>query len=371
MRNKSIIIYFVIARLILFLSLPVTGLRAYGDLWNFFGIAGLGRPFVNHWVEFPPIFPLINRGLYLLVGGRQHVYDYGFALLMTLVQGFNLYLFSRIAAERFPKNQTRKRVEIYIALMLGIFYGWTYFDPLAVMALLSSVFLIAKKRDDLAGVMMYSCSSLFIKQALKVTLLALAIVLLVWGGLFLTSPEMTKASLLSQVNKGSWESVWALLDGNIRTGNFGADIDRTDPKTAYLSPGNPPLISPWLTLLVLGGFGGWVFLKTDRDQGDQALPFIGLTMVIYFLWSPGYSPQWILYLLPFVFLTLSYRRSILIGLTLVLVHLLEWPLLLSRGLFHGLYLTVMLRTFLFVLLGGVFYQHLKKSRPIRGEIPGD
>jgi hypothetical protein len=44
------------------------------------------------------------------------------------------------------------------------------------------------------------------------------------------------------------------------------------------------------------------------------------------------------------------RRSVLFILVLSFVNLAEWPVLLSRGLNQWLYLTVLLRTGLFVLL---------------------
>jgi hypothetical protein len=59
----------------------------------------------------------------------------------------------------------------------------------------------------------------------------------------------------------------------------------------------------------------------------------------------------VLYFLPFILLLLPERRAVLITLLFVLISLLEWPLLLSRGMFWGLYLTVPLRTLLIALLG--------------------
>ena len=43
---------------------------------------------------------------------------------------------------------------------------------------------------------------------------------------------------------------------------------------------------------------------------------------------------------------------------LILINLLEWPLLLSRGMFWGLYLTVPLRTALIALLGYDYWRRL-------------
>jgi hypothetical protein len=48
---------------------------------------------------------------------------------------------------------------------------------------------------------------------------------------------------------------------------------------------------------------------------------------------------------------------------LVLVNLLEWPVLLSRGLFWGLWLTVPLRAVLHLLVAAMFWQVVRISQP--------
>src|SRR4030067_3701650 len=70
------------------------------------------------------------------------------------------------------------------------------------------------------------------KRALLASASALAVILFVLGGLYLVAPDMTTASLRSQLSKGSWETVWALVDGNLGTGNFGPESERADPHLA-------------------------------------------------------------------------------------------------------------------------------------------
>jgi hypothetical protein len=55
-------------------------------------------------------------------------------------------------------------------------------------------------------------------------------------------------------------------------------------------------------------------------------------------------------LIPFVLLALPLRRALLYILALSFINLAEWPVLLSRGMNQWLYLTVPVRTLLFVLL---------------------
>ncbi len=74
---------------------------------------------------------------------------------------------------------------------------------------------------------------------------------------------------------------------------------------------------------------------------------------------PGYSPQWVLYLLPLTLLLLPPRRGILMSIVLLAVNVLEWPVLLARGWFQGLYLLVPVRTLLLLLLTILFYQAMR------------
>jgi hypothetical protein len=174
--------------------------------------------------------------------------------------------------------------------------------------------------------------------------------------LFAADAEYTKASLVSQFNKGSWETIWAVIDGNLTTGNFNPEINRTIGSSAYESTGNQSVIPTWLSLLGIGGVGFLVFWKTSLDSALKIVGFGGFTIVMFFLWSPGYSPQWTLYLLPMVIICFKDKRSLLLSLILVLVNLLEWPILLSRGLFQFLEEIILLRTAIFFILALLFAQ---------------
>jgi hypothetical protein len=129
---RTIPFLFLISRFIIILSLPLEGIRGYGDYWNFYHLASLGLPYFDLWVEFPPVFPFLSYLLYQFVGGRQHAYEYAFALMMSLVQAGNLLIFIRIASSLYDTEQILKRGLIYFGLLVGLFYRWAYFDPLAV-----------------------------------------------------------------------------------------------------------------------------------------------------------------------------------------------------------------------------------------------
>lgn len=371
----NLILLFLFARLVMILSLPLDGLLGYGDLRHFFDLASLGMPFFDFWVEFPPLFPFASRLLFRLAGGRLHIYTYLLTLLLSLAQAGSLGVFVHLAHRFYPPSQAHARSLTYLVLLLAIPYGWWYFDPLAVLCMLLGLHWLFASKDLHAGLALgvgalvkwFPALALAAvwrarpsRRALTVTGLALGLVALVLGGLLVAAPDFTWASLRSQTSKGSWETVWALVDGNLRTGNFGPTTERFDPAAALRPLGNPPRLPPWLTLLPFALLGLWIYRRTRRLEGYRVVAFTGLTWVIYLLWSPGWSPQWVLYLLPLILLGLPARMATLMAFTLVLVNLLEWPLLLSRGYFASLWLTVPLRTLLLGLLAAAFWPQVRE-----------
>lgn len=362
-------ILFLIARLIMVLSIPLEGLKSYGDFWNYFHLAGLGRPFLDLWVEFPPFFPVLSRGLYLMVGGREHSFIYVLVIIFSIIQAANIYLFQKISSAIHPQDEVINRTLIYAFFIVGLFYGWSYFDSLTVFCMLLGLSMLLKHDNWAAGLVLgiggtikwfpllilpAAWKWLGSKKAIKVIVIAVLIVVLAWGVLFGFSPEFTKSSLISQGAKGSWETVWALIDGNLSTGNFSTQINRMDPTSAFISSGNSPVVPAWMSLLVIGGIGFALFWKSSVKSPLELAAFSGLTLVLFFLWSPGYSPQWILYLLPLVMLCFESGRSLLLALVLLLISLLEWPILLSRGWFQFLEEIILLRTGIFILLAILF-----------------
>lgn len=363
-------VLFIAARLIILLSLPWDAISAYGDYWNFFNQSSLGIPYFHFWTEFPPLFPFLSRIIFQLVNGRESAYSYLLALVISFFQAGSILIFLNLG-EKLNINNRKSRTAVYLALTVGLFYSWSYFDPIAVFFLLLSILLILEQKDGPAAVAIAAgiLTKWFpilaipvlwrtrpIKDAFRITIFVIGIVILVWGALYIINPEMTGASILSQINKGSWETVWALMDKNLGTGNFSPKVNREIAETVKIRTGNIALIPAWLTLIMFGGFGFYLLLKSKIHSGNWVISFSGLALVLFFLWSPGYSPQWVLYLLPFILLCLPEREAYLLGTSLVLVNLLEWPVLLSRGYFWSLYFLIPIRTLMMILLGIRLYQ---------------
>ncbi len=360
----------IACRLAFVLASPLEGLRGYGDFFHFYSLAEIpGWPYFKYWIEFPPIPAFLFEVLYRLAGGQQHVFDYLLFFVVTAADAFNLALFWQLLRRLRPFSHAWKPLVMYGVVLVGLAYSWWYFDALAMLPTLLGILWLMDGRDKRAGlalgtgilvkffpvlVLVVAWKFLERRRAWLVTSLALGVVLAVYGALWVASPQFTRASLLSQASKGSWETIWAMLDGNYRTGNFGPVVENLDAEMALVPRGNPAVVPTWMTLLVLGGLGLWRFLRLQGNALGQWVGLLGLTWSLFFLWSPGWSTQWVLYLLPWVILALDERLALLLTIALVTVNLMEWPLLLSRGWFWSLPLTIGLRTLLLVMLVFLF-----------------
>ena len=264
--------------------------------------------------------------------------------------------------------------------LISFSYTWWYFDSLAVLGMLLAFLWLFDGRDFLAGtaiafgtlVKLFPIIIIIIVwryyskiRALKITLICLTIVFIIFGSLYLISPVFTKASISSQLNKGSWETIWALIDGNLSTGNFGPYSERIQPEMATLRTRNPSVINPLITICLFGLLGLFTFFRSKVSGPTQIIAFTGFTLCLLFLWSPGWSPQWVLFLLPLVLLSFPQSESLLLTITLIFVNLLEWPLLLSRGLFNDLWITVSLRSLVLILSGYAWSRLITQKSPTK------
>lgn len=385
---------FVAFRLMLLTVYGAQAVTRFGDFQYYYHLARLSDqglyPLLHYWYEFPPLFPYLSIGLYKLIGSPAafEPYAYALALVMLAFEAGNLALLLRLA-RRLHGEMTAERLGwVYALLTVPLVFSWWTFDAMTAFWMLLALVWLMEGREGRSAValglgivtkympaLLLATTWRFLapRRALRYTLIALAVVVLIIGPFVIASPRFALASLQAQANKSSWETVWALLDGNLSTGNFGPIADHFDPARATTPLGNPPRLPPWLTLAAFGALYLYLFFDGGRRREDGLTPslieegskgrgpssiiaFTGLTWCLFFLWSRGWSPQWQMLVLPFVLLGLPLGRAVLFSLALSSVNFLEWPVLLSRGWFWSLWLTVPLRTLLIGLLAVAFYQ---------------
>jgi hypothetical protein len=363
---KIAILILGVVRFLELLVLPLPTLIGFGDLGNFFNLAQIpGWPYFDFWSEYPPVFPFISKLIYGVAGGRDAPYVHLLFFILTLLDMLNLFLFSRIAEKISPESTQKFQVGAYLVVLAIVPYSGWYFEPLVVTMILAALLWMVEGKHLRAGwmigfgILTKMFPALLLPAAMKqfgwkrglVTAgVALGLVVATYGSVWLASPDFTRASLQSQGAKGSWETVWALLDGNEDTGRLGPLVERLEPAMAVISRHQPAVIPPWVTLLVFGTIGMAAFIKFKPQNNLQVVSFTLLTFSLFFLWSPGWSPQWVLYFLPLIFLALPPRKALLMALSLIIINLVEWPLIFSQGKTQFLPLTVGVRTGLLILL---------------------
>ncbi len=371
---------FIGFRLMMLMAWPAETLTRYGDYQYYYNLAALsdmGRlPFLDYWSEHFPTFPFLSVALYQLSGGAFKNYALLLSLTMLAFETGSLVLLYRMASHIRDKSQATWVSGVYVALFIPVFIWLGTFEAMTAFFVLLTLFAIRRGQPWLSGIAiglgaMTKVLPLMLlatiwrtrgwRAALVSGLLALLVCLVVLGPLLILSPDYTLASLQSQVSKSSWQTVWALLDGNTaNTGIFGPVADHFDPVKARTQLCNPSRVPAWLTLIPFALLGLFMFTRPVLRDAEDPFIFAALTFTIFFLWAKGWSPQWQMFLVPLLLLSLPVQRAVLFVLVLGFINLLEWPILLSRGLTELLPLTIVARTIVLVLLGWELYQQMTR-----------
>jgi len=395
---RLLVILFVAFRLLLMMvyqPLDVQGtergIAAGGDFQTYFQIASLsdtvGMPLRDWWSEFPPLWSYLSVVVYQVAGGNYGSFAMLLGLIFLIADAGNLVLLRRIATRLYRPETGMALAWIYGLLVAPLVFTFWTFEPLVVFALLLGLWWLLQKRDVhsavavAVGTLIKFTPALLLGavwrfmergKALRYSLIALGIVVLVYAPFFMQNAAMTVPSLTAQFNKASYQSVWALIDGNYRTGNFGPLADRLDPAKASEVQGNPARIPGWLRLGAAGAIGLFVFARTRRFDDKGVVALVGITLLIFFLQAQGWSPQWLMQIIPFVLLCFPTKNGIYIILLLSLVTFAEYPFLFIRtgdtggeitgALLGPFTILVLARTAILVGVGVGLYNILRQAR---------
>jgi len=374
-----ILLLFFTTRLMMLIAFPPENLIFYGDYQHYFNLADMTRlgyyPFIHYWYEFPPIFPYLNIAVYTLAGQQLKNYIPLLAFVLLLAECGNLYLLYRLAITLHGPARGTKIAWIYTALFVPVFFWLGNFDALTTFFILLGLYSLTKHKNKLLalglgiGTMVkflpvILLATVWRSRGVKATLIYAGATLLIGLILFLPfgllNPELTLASLQAQAGKSSYQTVWALIDGNYTTGNFGPLDDHFEAAKAAQPINNPARLPTWLTLIPFGLLGLFILTRPQvlPDPNLDAVIFTTLTFIIFILWSQGWSPQWQTFLIPLFLLVFPERRAVLFIIVLGFINFLEWPVILSRGLNQLLPLTIIIRTLIFILIGYELYRML-------------
>jgi hypothetical protein len=367
------------------------GMTAGGDFMYYFQLGSLSSqgllPFRDWWSEFPPI-PSFLETLVFQLFGRNGYSGFAtiFSVIMLLFDLGNLVLIRRIGSRLHGVATGMALAWVYALSLAPLVMIWWNFEPMVAFFLLWALALLVEKRHQRSavvaavGALVKFTPALLLgalwrfrrpQIAIRYSLVTLGIFALVYALLFAQNTAMTLPSLTAQFNKASYQTVWALLDGNYKTGNFGAPQERLDPATAYQLEGNPSVIPGFIRLGAAAAVGLFVFWRTRRFDDRGLVAFVTITLLIFFLQAQGWSPQWLSQIVPLVLLCFPTRDGVTAVVLLSMVTFVEYPFLFIRtgdsgGEITGALVTpfivlVLARTVILAALCVALYRRLRQE----------
>lgn len=326
------------------------GVTAGGDFFYYFQLGALSQqgllPFRDWWSEFPPIPSLLDTIIFQIYGRNGYT---GFALIfgaiMMLFDVGNLVLIRRIGSRLYGDGTGMALMWVYALTLAPLVLIWWNFEPMVAFFMLWSLAMLVERRDlrsaviaGIGGLIKFTPLLILgaiwrfrqVRSALRYTLISVGIFGVVYLLLFAQNAAMTAPSLTAQFNKASYETVWALIDGNYSTGNFGAAQERLDPANATRLVGNPAVIPGTARLGAAVLIGAFIFWRTRRFDERGLVAFVAITLFIFFLQAQGWSPQWLAQIVPLVLLCFPTRDGVTTVVLLSLVTFAEYPFLFIR-----------------------------------------
>jgi len=310
-------------------------------------------PFVEWWSEFPPVWYTITTAVFQAQGENADYSNWS-VWVGFIVIAFDvgvLILLKRIGAHLYGEATGMALAWVYALLLAPlVFIFWNFETIVAFFFLLGLYYLLVGKPNRSAVAVAVGALTKFTPALLfgpliryrppRVAIGHIAVAVTIFAGvyglLYLhnaaqdADPDIVTASLTAQFSKASYQSVWALIDGNYTTGNFGTVESHYDAEAANDLLGEPAVIPAWVRLGIAGVIGLLVFVTTRRTDDKGLVAFTAITLLIFFLQAQGWSPQWLVQIIPLVLLTFPSRNGVLAVVLLSVLVFAEYPLLFLR-----------------------------------------
>ena len=375
--------------LTLFLLRPGGFIRDWSDFDTYLGIAALSDyslyPFLDFWLEWPPLIPWLMVAIYrlsllfppwtddprlwfiLLLGGIFLLFEIGNFLLLHRLTG-------RLTTD--PRIRTRV-LWLYAGLFPPVYAMLGFFDGVALFFLLLALeLLLQNERFPSAigagvGFLVKIIPILIlpvavrriwhqhqknipeagIEASLYTVILGLTVILLL-GPFLIVGPQWVLASARSMTDRSAWETVWAIIEGYYGFGLvLGERLDPAETNFAIYDSALDWWFWPSVTLVFIAIYGLIFIRPADYSQPRNLLAFGGVTVGLFLLYSKGYSPQFLVYLLPFIILLFPDGSGVTYALMLTGLNVLEQPIyfvLLPEA--HWLLIFIVIARFILVTL---------------------
>ena len=346
--------------LALLLMRPGGFVRDFSDFNFYFGIVQLSDfgliPFRDFWLEWPPLIPLAMTGAYrlsLLIPQWLEEPRLWFVTIwgsvVVLFETGNFWLIYRLARRLFAERTAQMRpLWLYALLFAPVFTLLGDFDAIALFFILLALALILAEKYRWAAVV--AGIGFWVKVTPLITAgiaawvifhryrsnlrrvatgwmgygaLLAAMALAVASPFLLTAPQWLLAYLRAVLGRSSWETVWAVLEGYFGYGQLAGDRFNPAETVFAVHPSSLPWL--WISLAFAAVYLLAFFARPKDTTPRRVLAFAGFTIVLFLMYSKGYSPQFIVYLLPFIILLLPNWVGVGYALALTALNVLEQP----------------------------------------------
>lgn len=346
-------------------------------------------PIVHYWMEYPPLFPWLSVIIYRLSlllplwRESQLWYDLLLGSAQLLFEMGNFALVYAIAVKLRGRDGAVRCAWLYAGLFFPMMTLLYWFENFSLFFLLLGVYMILARRPVWGGLaaglgfMVKLVPAFIAPVALRVfprvpqkvayVLAAAGVVLLIALPFLATNATYFLTPFLYQGSTGPWETIWALLDGYYSGGETTPFEMRFDPTNIAISF-HESTFPYWIVAAAFVAI--YLFLYTRRiDWQDnmKVVAFCGLSIGLFLLFSKGYSPQWIINLLPFIVLLLPDLRGVVYSILLMVANVLEFPVALVLLAEHPwlFIVSVIVRTVVLVLVAVEFGLYLFPSSRVK------
>ena len=380
---------YVVVLALLYMVLPVTFERNWLDFFEPMQNGYL--PYIDFHVGYPPIGFLTFLPLVFLSNFNLTI----FSALMRTINAFFLIM-AVLLIYLIVYKVRDKRDAIISALIVMVSFSTISYnrhsnESIALFFALLAVYFMLDRKICSAGLaiglgaMVKIIPGLLVIPAFKrfkgtrerVLLLGSAymVILLLNLPFVIVNPFMWLGTYLYNGARGPWETIWALIEGWYGHGGakalhpyFEAFIPYTQLMTFYHpSPHDQAYYAwhyPWLpTLLFILGIASLLLSYCLINKHDVTKG-VALTLFLFMFFSKGYSPQFTIFMLPFMAMALEGTKKIYLCAMLETGTILQWIVWGLPGFYSPslLALAVILRTIPFVLVIGILMTHFMERR---------
>jgi hypothetical protein len=344
-------------------------------------------PYVNLWTTYPPLFPYLMIGIWwvstllppwefpnlwftLLLGGVFLLFEVG-----------NLVLLYAIATRMGDARDALRTVWFYGLLFVPVYTLTGWFESYPLFFFLLGLYLLLRGRPLWSAV---ACGWGFMIKLIPMVLLPIGLrtprtekrlitlpylnlrfdplhaalylgafaltVVLVGLPFYLLNSRLVWGSFVISSARAPWETIWALLEGRYDYGIIPLDMrDLSWQPTA--TTGHLPW--PLITLVFVAIFLFVYTRSVEWRQPRHVVAFAGFAVCLFMLYSKGYSPQWLGWVLVFIALLLPNLRGVFYAVVSSWVNLIEANIffIMVPDEHWLLILTVGIRTLIFAMVG--------------------